>query len=146
MEYTINHSSIKAAVDEEVSRVASRSYAEDGASLYDGIRLVSRDEATLGRLVEDVVNILISRFRIFVSLDILQKDRITFNLPDLSEDSEDRIETMLDRFLSMGVVGRWLQEKGSPESAMYLERADASINEAELLMMTRRPVQRRNRR
>ena len=145
MEFKINRNSINTVVEEEISRVASRTYTDNGEALYDKIRIISRDAATIERLLTDVTNTLLSRFRILVSLEDNDKDKIIFNLPDLSEHFEDRIETVLDRYLSMGVVGKWLQELGNAEAAMYLERANASINEAELLMLTRMPVKRRER-
>lgn len=143
MEYKIEHDTIMDIVKEEISRVASRSYSEDGSPLYDGLRLVSRDYDTLDRLLGDMFNTLVSRFRNFVAPGTLCTDEVVFNLPDLSDN--DYITSLLDRFLSMGIVGKWLQEKGNGESAMYLERANAILGEAELLMMTRMPVQRRTR-
>lgn len=142
MDYQVNYASIKTVIEEEVSRVASRSYSSDGASQYDSIRLVSRDESTLKRLLEDAVNILLSRFRLFVSVSYEEETTVTFNLPDLAVGMEDRIKSILDRFLGMNVVGKWLQERGIEDSEMYLKRADTSINEAELLMMTRTRINR----
>lgn len=142
MDYQVNYASIKTVIEEEVSRVASRSYSSDGASQYDSIRLVSRDESTLKRLLEDAVNILLSRFRLFVSVSYEEETTVTFNLPDLAVGMEDRIKSILDRFLGMNVVGKWLQERGIEDSEMYLKRADVSINEAELLMMTRTRINR----
>lgn len=142
MDYQVNYASIKTVIEEEVSRVASRSYSSDGASQYDSIRLVSRDESTLKRLLEDAVNILLSKFRLFVSVSYEEETTVTFNLPDLAVGMEDRIKSILDRFLGMNVVGKWLQERGIEDSEMYLKRADASINEAELLMMTRTRINR----
>lgn len=40
-------------ISEDVSRLASRSYAEDGSSLYDGIKLTSRDSGVQGRMLEE---------------------------------------------------------------------------------------------
>lgn len=142
MDYQVNYASIKTVIEEEVSRVASRAHSSDGTSQYDSIRLVSRDEGTLKRLLEDAVNILLSRFRLFVSVSYENETTITFNLPDLAVGMEDRIKSILDRFLGMSVVGKWLQERGIEDSEMYLKRADASINEAELLMMTRTRINR----
>lgn len=142
MDYQLNYASIKAVIEEEISRVASRSYSSDGASQYDSIRLVSRDDGTLKRLLDDAVNILLSRFRLFASVSYEDETTVTFNLPDLAVGMEDRIKSILDRFLGMSVVGKWLQERGIEDSEMYLKRADASINEAELLMMTRTRINR----
>lgn len=142
MDYQVNYNSIEAVIEEEVSRVAARSYSGEGVSLYDNIRLVSRDRNTLKRLLDDAVKVLLSRFRLFVSVSNEDKNTLIFSLPDLADGMEDHIKDILDRFLGMSAVGKWLQERGAGESATYIERADVSINEAELLMMTRKPIKR----
>lgn len=145
MEYKVNYNSIKAVVEEEISRVASRSYSNDGVALYDNIRLVSRDEDTLKRFLTEAANVLFSRFRLFISFSSTDISLVILNLPDLPNGFEDQIKNILDRYLSLSIVGRWLQECRNEESAMYIDRANVSINEAELLMMTRMPVKRRER-
>lgn len=55
MQYKIEYDTIKPTVEEEVSREAEQAYAEDGDSLYDGIRMVSRDEDKLKRLMSEVL-------------------------------------------------------------------------------------------
>jgi len=55
MQYKIEYDTIKPIVEEEVSREAAQAYAEDGGSLYDGIRMVSRDEDKLKRLMSEVL-------------------------------------------------------------------------------------------
>ena len=43
MEFNIEYSTIMAIAEEEVSREASQAYSAEGESLYDGLRLISRD-------------------------------------------------------------------------------------------------------
>jgi hypothetical protein len=140
MEYPINHETIMAVVEEEVSRVAARSYSSDGVALYDAIRISSRDKDTLGRLMADMAGVIKSRFRLFVT--VMPDGSLSFRLPDLPEHLQGSIAEELDRFISMGVVAKWLEEKKNDQAGVYMERATASINEAELLMMTRKPIAR----
>lgn len=142
MDYTIDFNAILPVVEEEVSRVASRSYSDDGSALYDGIKIVSRDEATLKRLLSDVTDVLLARFHDFVAAVSKDPNVVDFYLPDLPDYYEERIRTVLDRYVSMGIVGRWLQERGGSEFQMYLDRSEASITEAELLMVTRKKLER----
>ena len=55
MEYKIEYDTIIKIVEEEVSREAAQGYSEDGSSLYDGIRMVSRDEDKKKRLMSEVL-------------------------------------------------------------------------------------------
>lgn len=140
MEYTVDSEKIMAVVEEEVSRVASRSYSDDGSALYDGIRTISRDKDTLYRMLSDMFVVIMSRFRLFLSE--MSENAIAFALPDLPDYLEERIVSCLNRFIAMGIVAKWLEEKGITESGIYQERSTTAINEAELLMMTRKPIAR----
>lgn len=53
MEIKFNISELVEIITEDVSRLAARSYAEDGSSLFDGIKLTSRDTGVLGRMLEE---------------------------------------------------------------------------------------------
>lgn len=135
MEYTINASTLKEAIEEEISRVASRSVSADGVSLYDSVKITSRDRGTIERMIEDMESVLMSRFRDFTSF--VAEHSITLNLPDLPCGYEDKIEAELNRAVTMGVVAYWLEERNVQESANYLARSNRSLDKAELLMITR---------
>ena len=55
MEYKIEYDTIVAIAEEEVSREGMQAYSEDGASLYDGIRMISRDEDKKKRIMSEVL-------------------------------------------------------------------------------------------
>ena len=55
MQYKIEYDTIMPIVEEEVSREAAQAYSGDGASLYDGIRMISRDEKKKKRLMSEVL-------------------------------------------------------------------------------------------
>lgn len=55
MEFKIEYNTIMTLAEEEVSREASQAYSEDGGSLYDGLRMVSRDEEKKKRMMSEVL-------------------------------------------------------------------------------------------
>ena len=55
MEFNIEYNTIMAIAEEEVSREASQAYSEDGSSLYDGLRMISRDEEKKKRMMSEVL-------------------------------------------------------------------------------------------
>ena len=55
MEFNIEYSTIMAIAEEEVSREASQAYSAEGGSLYDGLRLISRDEEKKKRMMSEVL-------------------------------------------------------------------------------------------
>ena len=55
MEFNIEYNTIMAIAEEEVSREASQAYSADGTSLYDGIRMLSRDEDEKKRMMSEVL-------------------------------------------------------------------------------------------
>ena len=55
MEFKIEYDKIIAVVEEKVSREAAQAYSADGVSLYDGIRMISRDEDEKKRMMSEVL-------------------------------------------------------------------------------------------
>lgn len=135
MDYT-RSSELLTSVQEEISRVAARSYTPEGLSLYDSIRATSRDDDTLNRMISDVLDTILARFRDFISS--ISDAAIVFNLPDLPAGFGSKISSELDRAITMGVVASWLEEKGIQESQSYANRFNAAMDKAELLMVTRK--------
>lgn len=55
MKFNIEYNAIMAIAEDEVSREASQAYSEDGTSLYDGLRMISRDEDKKKRMMSEVL-------------------------------------------------------------------------------------------
>ena len=55
MEFKIEYNTIMAFAEEEVSREAAQAYSDDGGSLYDGLRMLSRDEDKKKRMMSEVL-------------------------------------------------------------------------------------------
>lgn len=83
---------------EDVSRLGARSYSEDGASLYDGYRITSRDEGVLSRMLEEK-DVRVRELLMFCLLDEVaeeeppkQEEEPDSN-PDTNPDSDPDTET-----------------------------------------------------
>jgi hypothetical protein len=55
MEYSIEYSKIIDIIKDETSREGAQAYSEDGGSLYDGLRMISRDEDKKKRMMSEVL-------------------------------------------------------------------------------------------
>lgn len=78
MEFKIEYDKIIAIAAEDVSREGAQAYSEDGVSLYDAIRMVSRDEAKKKRLMSEVL----------VSVRILC-NRLVRHVDTIADDTEE---------------------------------------------------------
>ena len=83
MEFKIDYDKIIAIVEEKVSREAAQAYSADGASLYDGIRMLSRDEDEKKRMMSEVlvsVRILCNRLvrHVATIADDTEEEKISF--------------------------------------------------------------------
>lgn len=78
MEFKIEYDKIIAIAAEDVSREGAQAYSDDGVSLYDAIRMVSRDEAKKKRLMSEVL----------VSVRILC-NRLVRHVDTIADDTEE---------------------------------------------------------
>lgn len=53
MEIKLSKSELVEIINEDIDRLAARSYSQDGASLYEAIRIKSRDKGVQGRMLEE---------------------------------------------------------------------------------------------
>lgn len=65
---------LKETIKEETSRVASRSYAEDGSSLYDAIVIKSRDKDLIDRKITEAATTVRSAAGRFLDLSHTEAD------------------------------------------------------------------------
>lgn len=78
MEFKIEYDKIIAIAAEDVSREGAQAYSDDGVSLYDAIRMVSRDEAKKKRLMAEVL----------VSVRVLC-NRLVRHVDTIADDTEE---------------------------------------------------------
>lgn len=88
MEYKIEYETIMQLAEEEVSREAGQAYSDDGSSLYDGIRMLSRDEDKKKRMMSEVLLLIkaqCNRFLRHADIVELEGEPISFQFElDLS--------------------------------------------------------------
>lgn len=146
MEYCITHEALIELVKEEVSRIADRAYAEDGTSLYDAIRIIDKDSATIKRMIADASSVIFERFRDYLVAPaggtVVSSETFNFYLPDMAEEQEPIAKAELQRFLSLQVVALWLKERYTQEYESYLERATTALDKAARALFTRKRVTR----
>ena len=139
MEYVIDKTTLYDLIDEEVSRMADRAYAEDGTSLYDAVRILDRDADMIDRMVSDSVSTLVSRFRNVLALVSTESGvSLSLYLPDMEETMQPVAYDELTRFLVMQTVALWSQLKSTQEYEGYVARATAALDKAEMALLTRR--------
>ena len=126
MEFKIEYDKIIAIVEEKVSREASQAYSADGTSLYDGIRMLSRDESEKQRMMSEVlvsVRILRNRLVSHVGLDTdetgEEKTSFTFDLDMSPRREAGKGESLKTAFRSLTVN-------------LFLNKYFASKNQADL--------------
>ena len=137
MTYTIDIPGITALVHEEVSRVAGMAYSDDGASLYDSIAIRSRDADTVSRMIRDAVDAIVARTADICTY-IPSPQSLSLFAPDMDSSKEPVVTAELTRAISLSAVAAWLKERKPDRAAEYADRANAALNEAVVILKTRK--------
>lgn len=126
MKFNIEYNAIMALAEDEVSREASQAYSEDGTSLYDGLRMISRDEEKKKRIMSEVlvpIRILCNRLVRHVALvgeeDPEEKTSFYFDLEMSPRREAGKGESLKTLFRSLAV-------------SLFLNKYFASKNNADL--------------
>lgn len=126
-------------IREEITRVATSAYDDGGSSLYDAIVPKSRDEATLNRMYDDAVSALLTRTSdICVYSKDGDEDVLSFQVLDTDPDTLPLAAQEIGRFITLNVVGAWLQERYTARSEEYVARGQAALDKAVKILKTRR--------
>lgn len=134
MEYIVSTTALYSAIEKEISRAAATMYSDDGVSLFDALKVTSRDEDTIEEYIEDSKDaILATMSDIAIGLGGV----ISFDVPDFDVSSKEEVAHLLDRFIIFNTCNQWFKEKGSDRAEMYLQRAEAAITRANILLKTR---------
>lgn len=136
MDIQLTKATIEELVKEEVSRLAARSYSEDGASLYDGIKIVSRDSSVLSRMIDESAYSLVVQCERFIDFssgttslvfDFVESDRRTCG-------KETMLTALIKEIIVKMTVSRFLLSKGVQNEAQVYDQAAA--NNIALLLKT----------
>lgn len=137
MDYSIDRDALWGLIDEEVSRVADKSYGEDGASLYDSVVLTSRDKNLVNGFIDDAVSAIALR-----TYDICKQsqddNKLEFFVPDFDTSMEGIVEHEIDRFISMYVCSSVLRQRSASVENEYTERMQAALDKAVQLLKSRK--------
>ena len=160
MEIKLKKSELVDIINEDIDRLASRSFSEDGTPLYDAIRIKSRDAGVQGRMLEERD----ARLRGFLAfclgvkedetVDVKDKDGkvveqyinivydvVVTNLP--KPPSASSLKVLLRKYLVDSVLYDWYTKHGIPASITY---EDIEALESKLVCTmrqgyTRKPMQ-----
>jgi hypothetical protein len=105
-------------IKEDVSRLGARSYSEDGASLYDGIKITSRDEGVLSRTLEER-DARLREFLVFcLDPTASADDSLDYNFLDseVSGAIAASLKVLLRKYLTVGVLFDWYTKHGIASS------------------------------
>lgn len=130
MEITQTSDTLKTSIKREVSYIANRSYSEDGTSLYDAIRYVSRDDSLIGEAIKSAVAVVEQSLYRFGKNEEETGKAYKFNIPDGRRASKNK--SMLSQYVADAVlelsVAKYLRLKGiEVEAQKYEERASGNI-------------------
>lgn len=149
MEYTIEYNKIMAIAEEEVSREGAQAYSEDGVSLYDAIRMVSRDEEKKKRLMSEVLVLIKEQCNRFIADAELMDEgeaeptTISFELDITSRRSAGKelsIKTLLRSLTVNLFLNRFFVSKNQAELATkYDTLALADVQTLSKLLYTKLP-------
>lgn len=136
MEFRIDYDTIMAIAEDMVSREGNQAYSADGVSLYDGIRMVSRDEPTKKRLMSEVlvsIRVLCNRLVSHIDLDEDENgaEQTSFNfILEMSQRRADgKLESLKTLFRSLTVslfLNKYFASKNLTELAAKYDGAALS--------------------
>lgn len=156
MEIKLSKSELVEIINEDIDRLAARSYSEDGVSLFDGIRIKSRDKGVQGRMLEERDAKL--RGLIAFCLGSKESEGMTDEkgtvigtnvVYDIREDKCSKVpsmsvlKVMLRKYLTDAVLYDWYTKHGIATSITY---ADIEAQETKIVCTlrqgyTKKPLQ-----
>lgn len=120
------NTTILTAAKAEISRLAASAYSEDGVSLYDHIRVTSRDESTLNAFIVNGEAELLARL----------KGRQISDFKDAISTTE--VGTLKNEYLQNYVCAEWFRRKYVAKYEEYAAKAKAALENLVILVKTRK--------
>lgn len=139
MTYEIDTEKLYARIEKEISRVAASSYSDDGVSLYDSIKVTSRDGDIIKEYCQGAVNAISVAFAEYATKGA---ENITLDFPDFDISLKSSVQEELDRYIVYRACSDWFRDKSVKDVAPYTERAAESLSKANLLLKSRKPPKR----
>jgi hypothetical protein len=131
---TIEGNSVLELVRGEIMRVAASAYTEDGTSMYDAIRPISRDEEQLLSYYDKALSYMNARFK---GRAIHSGTTLSLPLQD-SVASEDVIQPMVTTYLVNRTCAEWFRKKYPAKYEEYATEATSILDQIVVLVKTRK--------
>lgn len=141
--YQIDKTTLLENIAEEVSKAADEAYGDQGVSLYDSVVLTTKDEAEVGRMLEDAVRALAARTfdvcrRASITSNSTTTDNLQFYLPDFDPSFTAEAQAEISRFLVLHTCAQIFRQRRAEKLPEYAERAQASLDRAVALLKSRK--------
>lgn len=135
MTVEITLTDLQALIEEEVSRVASRSYSEQGGSLYDAIKVISRDRPTLSRMLNEANSVVVTTCHRFLDhdTDAVEQGKLKYGFTTTAgerrtQGKEAMVTDLIRNALMKMVVSKFFLQKGmDTEAQKYDQQAAADL-------------------
>lgn len=135
MDYVIDKEALKGKVIKEISRFAAGAHSDDGSSLFDAYKILSRDHDTVLDYIEDGISSICVTL---VDISTKEEGKIVFNVPDFITSMEEPAKKELDRYIVYRACKQWVEDKAGAETNPYEQRANEALTNANILLKTRK--------
>lgn len=129
MDIEIIYSKLDEAVSEEISRVAARTYSDDGASLYDGLVQLSRDKNVMKIFKREALAVVQAAIVRFIAQVTEKEDVIIFSFFGSERrlrGKKNIIETLIKSALAKAIISKYFLEKQQEGLASTFDEMAAS--------------------
>lgn len=130
MDISIYKRDVITSVEEEISRVASGAYAEDGSSLYDGLRYVSRDSAVMNILIDEALTVMLSALHRFTNTHVNSSGMtISFEIAMSERRARAKIDIvppLIISTLAKIIISKYFSEKQQEKLAAHFDSLAAA--------------------
>lgn len=145
IEYPINKTALVDAFTRTVSLVAAQSTTQEGAPLYDAVKVYERNSAEVTRYISDSIRSFVARFSDITRLDMGVDGfpyEIDFYLPDFDIIDFTNVGDMIADFIHDKAVSLWFTRRIPDMAKFYAESAIGTLSEIAIILRTRKAPER----
>ena len=135
MEYTIDKEDLKGKIIKEISRLAAESRGDDGSSLFDAYKVLSRDHDTILDYIDAGIDAICVAL---IGITTKKDGALTFTVPDFISSMEGAVGKELESYIVYHACSLWVEDKSMTESDTYKKRAESALTNANILLKTRK--------
>lgn len=128
VDISITNTELTEAINQAVSRIAAGTYSEDGSSLYDGLKITSRDASVIEKIIDEALIILQSSLGRFVDYVEATTAGIEISLKISSRREKNKSEVILKLAKNAAeklIVSKYFSEKQQEEFAKKFDELAA---------------------